>query len=103
MNTGSTMATSRPPYDPVKTVEAMFMGSVARIAYVMKDPVNYAPATRAVLAETAKKFQDALDDCEIQILDAKWYLEHQLALNKARREAKAREDTAASTKRKRDE
>jgi hypothetical protein len=97
------MATSKPPYDPVKTVEAMFMGSVARIAYVMKDPVNYAPATKAVLAETAKKFQDALDDCEIQIFDAKWYLEHQLNLNRARREAKAREDSAASAKRKRDE
>ncbi len=97
------MSTVKPPYDPVKTVEAMFMGSVARIAYVMKDPVNFAPATKAVLAETAKKFQDALDDCEIQILDAKWYLERQLALNKARREAKAREDSAASAKRKREE
>ncbi|KAJ9604338.1 hypothetical protein H2200_011172 [Cladophialophora chaetospira] len=97
------MTTSKPPYDPVKTVEAMFMGSVARIAYVMKDPVNFAPATRAVLAETAKKFQDALDDCELQILDAKWYLEDQLRINKARREAKAREDSAASAKRKREE
>jgi hypothetical protein len=97
------MATSKPPYDPVKTVEAMFMGSVARIAYVMKDPVNFAPATKAVLAETAKKFQDALDDCEIQILNAKWYLERQLAANKARREAKARDASASSAKRKRDE
>ena len=97
------MSTVKPPYDPVKTVEAMFMGSFARIAYDMKDPVNFAPATKAVLAETAKKFQDALDDCEIQILDAKWYLERQLALNKARREAKAREDSAASAKRKREE
>jgi hypothetical protein len=97
------MAAGKPPYDPVKTVEAMFMGSVARIAYVMKDPVNYAPATKAVLAETAKKFQDALDDCEIRILEAKWYLERQLEVNKARREAKAREESAASAKRKRDE
>ncbi|KIW64644.1 hypothetical protein PV04_09567 [Phialophora macrospora] len=97
------MATSKPPYDPVKTVEAMFMGSVARIAYVMKDPVNFAPATKAVLAETAKKFQDALDDCEIQILNAKWYLERQLAANKARREAKARDLSASTAKRKRDE
>ncbi|KIW86342.1 hypothetical protein Z517_01738 [Fonsecaea pedrosoi CBS 271.37] len=97
------MATAKPPYDPVKTVEGMFMGSVTRIAYAMKDPLNYAPSTKAVLAETAKKFQDALDDCEVQILDAKWYLERQLALNKARREAKAREDSAASAKRKRDE
>jgi hypothetical protein len=99
------MATSKPPYDPVKTVEGMFMGSVTRIAYAMKDPLNYAQSTKAVLAETAKKFQDALDDCEIQILDAKWYLENQLAINKARRAAaaKAKEDNAANAKRKHDE
>ncbi|KIW33380.1 uncharacterized protein PV07_00236 [Cladophialophora immunda] len=97
------MATTKPPYDPVKTVEGMFMGSVTRIAYAVKDPLNYAQSTKAVLAETAKKFQDALDDCEVQILEAKWYLERQLALNKTRRETKAREDSAASAKRKRDE
>ncbi|KIX08479.1 uncharacterized protein Z518_03135 [Rhinocladiella mackenziei CBS 650.93] len=97
------MATTKPPHDPVKTVEGMFNGSVTRIAYAMKDPLNYAQSTKAILVETAKKFQDALDDCEFQILDAKWYLEHQLALNKARREAKAREDNAASAKRKREE
>jgi hypothetical protein len=99
------MATSKPPYDPVKTVEGMFMGSVTRIAYAMKDPLNYAQSTKAVLAETAKKFQDALDDCEIQILDAKWYLENKLAMNRARRAAaaKAKEDSAATTKRKHDE
>lgn len=98
------MAAAKPPYDPVKTVEGMFNGSVTRIAYALKDPANYAQSTKAVLAETAKKFQDALDDCEIQILEAKWYLEHQLALNKARREAKAREESAAAhAKRKHDE
>jgi hypothetical protein len=98
------MSTAKPAYDPVKTVEGMFNGSVTRIAYVMKDPLNYAQSTKAVLAETAKKFQDALDDCEVQLLDAKWYLERQLALNKERREAKAREDSAAvSAKRKLDE
>jgi len=97
------MAATKPAYDPMKTVEGMFNGSVTRIAYAMKDPLNYAHSTRAVLVETAKKFQDALDDCEIQILDAKWYLEHKLAQNRARREAKAREDSAASAKRKRDE
>lgn len=95
-------ASTKPPSDPVKTVEGMFNGSVTRIAYAMRDPLNYAQSTKAILAETAKKFQDALDDCEIQILDAKWYLEHQLALNKARREAKAKEDSAASAKRKRE-
>lgn len=98
------MSAVKPPYDPVKTVEGMFNGSVTRIAYVMKDPLNYAQSTKAVLAETAKKFQDALDDCEIQLLDAKWYLERQLALNKERREAKAREENAAvSAKRKLDD
>ncbi|EXJ78640.1 hypothetical protein A1O1_09041 [Capronia coronata CBS 617.96] len=81
----------------------MFNGSVTRIAYAIKDPLNYAQSTKAVLAETAKKFQDALDDCEIQILEAKWYLEHQLALNKARREAEAREESAAHAKRKHEE
>ena len=102
-STTTNMSPSKPPYDPMKTVEGMFMGSVTRIAYAMKDPLNFAQSTKAVLAETAKKFQDALDDCEIQILDAKWYLERQLALNRARREAKAREDSVASAKRKRDE
>lgn len=97
------MAATKPPYDPVKTVEGMFNGSVTRIAYAMKDPQNFAQSTRAVLAETAKKFQDALDDCEIRILDAKWHLENQLALNRTRRETKAREDSAANAKRKRDE
>jgi len=95
------MSTTKPAYDPVKTVEGMFNGSVTRIAYVLKDPLNYAQSTKAVLAETAKKFQDALDDCEIQILDVKWYLERQLALNKERREAKAREDSAAAVSAKR--
>lgn len=97
------MATSKPPYDPVKTVEGMFMGSVTRIAYALRDPANFAQSTKTVLAETAKKFQDALDDCHIQIHGAKWYLEAQLELNKSRREAKAREDNAASVKRKREE
>lgn len=95
------MSTAKPAYDPVKTVEGMFNGSVTRIAYVLKDPLNYAQSTKAVLAETAKKFQDALDDCEVQILDVKWYLERQLALNKERREAKAREDNAAAVSAKR--
>lgn len=98
-----TMAATKPAYDPLRIVEGMFNGSVTRIAYAMKDPVNYAQSTRAVLVETAKKFQDALDDCEVQILDAKWYLENKLAQNRARREAKAKEDSAATAKRKRDE
>ncbi|KIW21167.1 hypothetical protein PV08_01747 [Exophiala spinifera] len=97
------MAVTKPAYDPLRIVEGMFNGSVTRIAYAMKDPVNYAQSTRAVLVETAKKFQDALDDCEVQILDAKWYLENKLAQNRARREAKAKEDSAATAKRKRDE
>jgi len=95
------MATApRPPYDPVKSVAGMFHGSVTRISYALKDPVHYAQGTGTVLAQTAKLFQDALDDCELQILDAKWYLEHQLAVHRARREAKAREESALTAKRK---
>lgn len=95
---------AKPSYDPIKAIEGMFNGSVTRIGYVFKDPAGYGANTRAVLAECAKRFQDALDDCEIQILDAKWYLEHQLAKNKLRREEKARESsTAAAAKRKLEE
>lgn len=97
------MATTKPLHDPVKTLEGMFNGSVTRIAYVLKDPTNFGQGTKAILAETAKKFQDALDDCEIQILEAKWYLEHQLSLNKAKREARAKEESAISAKRKHDD
>lgn len=96
------MAVTKGIYDPVKAVEGMFNGSVTRIAYVLKDPINYGGSTKMVLAECAKRFQDALDDCEIQLLDAKWYLEHQLKTNQLRREAQAREMGTAA-KRKHDE
>ena len=92
---------SKVAYDPMKTVEGMFNGSMILIGRAFKDPSANGPETRKVLSQTSKKFQDALDDCEIQISDAKWYLEHQLALNKDRREAKAAEETA-SAKRKLD-
>jgi len=97
------------PYDPVQTVAGMFSGSIMRLAYVLQDPKNYSESTKIILAECTKKYQDALDDCQIQILDAKWYLERKLAENKARREAevKAKEaNTApvpAPAKRKHDE
>ncbi len=71
-----------------------------------------------MLRESAKRYDDALDDCLIQIvrmgqgrvrrvmlirnlqLDAKWLLEHQLAQNRARRAREAAETEMASNKRK---
>lgn len=84
------------PYDPVNTVQGMFNGSVVRIAYALKDPKKLSESTKLILAECTKKYQDALDDCEIQILDAKWYLERKLAENKARREAEAKAKEAST-------
>lgn len=91
------------PHDPMKTVDGMFKGCVMRMAYAFKDPKNFGESTKIIISECTKKYQDALDDCEIQILDAKWYLEQKLAENKARREEKAREASAATAKRKHDE
>lgn len=90
-------------YDPVVSIEGMYHGSVTRIAYALKDPSNFGQSTRGIIQECSKQYQDALDDCEIQILDAKWYLEHQLRLRKQEREAKSREEQAASAKRKHSE
>ena len=97
------MSSSRGPYDPMRSVYGMWNGSLIRIANLFKDPAQYKDGTPAVLTETAKRYQDALDDCEIQILEAKWYLEHQLALNKARREQQASESLTAPNKRKLEE
>ncbi len=91
------------PYDPITSIEGMFNGCITRIGQAIKDPVHFGPSTKGVLLECSKRFQDALDDCEVQILEAKFYLEHQLALNKARREAKAREEGAVTGKRKHDQ
>ena len=88
-------------YDPMIVVEAMFNGCVTRIGQTFGNPKEYAEGTKTVLPECTKRFQDALDDCEIQILDAKWYLEHKLAENKARREARAKETSIVSTSNKR--
>lgn len=96
------MAVSKPPYDPVKVIEGMFNGSVTRIGQALKNPSDYSGSTKTVLAECAKKFHDALDDCEVQLLDAKWYLEHQLRMNRMRREAQARE-MGTAVKRKHEE
>lgn len=76
-------------YDPVKALDGMFWGAIIRIAQALKDP-KFRSKTRLVVAECTKKYHDTLDDCEVQILDAKWYLESKLAENKARREAEAR-------------
>ena len=77
-----------PAYDPVKSIEGMFNGSLKRLAYFMKDRKNYGERTAVVLKETSKRYQDALDDCEIQILEAKWYLEERLRLNRLKRAPK---------------
>lgn len=97
------MAQTKPhaPYDPVKSVVAMWNGTITRLGYFFKDPANYGKLTKAVLISTSRRYQDALDDCEIQILEAKWYLEHQLKLNKERREAaQAEKEDSTSAKRK---
>lgn len=96
------MATAK-PYDPVVSIEGMYHGSVTRIAYALKDPGNFGQSTKAIIQECSKQFHDALDDCEIQIIDAKWYLEHQLELRKEQRAAKAREEQVATAKRKHDQ
>lgn len=97
------MAQLKAPYDPIKSVEGMFNGTLTRLGYFFKDPDNYGASTKVVLSETAKRYQDALDDCEIQILEAKWYLEHQLQLHRRRREAQAQKEDVTAAKRKLDE
>ena len=74
-------------YDPLKVAEGMLNGAITRIALTLRDPKQYGKATPAVLASTAKLYQDALDDVEIQILEVKWLLEQRLADNKKKREA----------------
>lgn len=79
---------SKIPYDPIVSVEGMYKGSVrpnislawkditliiprwqlTRLGYFFKDPKRYGDATLAVLRETAKRYDDALDDCLIQIV-----------------------------------
>lgn len=90
---------------------------LTRLGYFFKDPKHYGEATLGVLRETAKRYDDALNDCLIQIvskimqlgglrssqqsqLEAKWLLEHQLAQNRARRAREAAETEHASNKRK---
>lgn len=41
---------------------------LTRLGYFFKDPETYGDATLAVLRETAKRYDDALDDCLIQIV-----------------------------------
>ena len=80
---------SSTPYDPLESVEGMFNCSVSRdcqldrfgelntdssmlqltwLAYYFKDRQNYGAHTVSVLKETSRRYQDALDDCEIQIV-----------------------------------
>jgi hypothetical protein len=41
---------------------------LTRLGYFFKNPKLYGEATLAVLRETAKRYDDALDDCLIQIV-----------------------------------
>lgn len=85
----------------------MYNGLLTRTGYLLRDPKNYGEPSPYIFAELQKRFHDALDDCEIRLLDVKWYLEQQLKENKARREQKVVSDIRAATessatKRKRD-
>ena len=98
MATVTAQPNPRPPYDPVKSVQGMFNGSLISIAKAFKNSAVFGPDTKHLLSTFSKRFQDALDDCEVQILEAKWCLEHQLALNKAQREAQALEENLVKRK-----
>ncbi|RMD45037.1 hypothetical protein DV735_g204, partial [Chaetothyriales sp. CBS 134920] len=97
------MAATARPSSAIARIEGAFNRCVMRIAQAVQDPSTYGDSTKPFIQECALQFHDALDDCEVQILDAKWYLEHQLAQNKARREARAREEGLAAQKRKLDQ
>lgn len=106
MNASSAVgSTSKPAYDPVKALEGMFKGAVIRVAQSLRDPKNYGASTSIVLPEVTKRFHDAIDDIEIQLLEAKWDLEARLAANRAARASEQAATTAEteSAKRKRAE
>lgn len=46
------------------------MIQLIRLANYFKDPASYGQRTQEVLRATAKRYQDALDDCEIQIVSS---------------------------------
>lgn len=106
MNASSAVgSTSKPAYDPVKALEGMFKGAVIRVAQSLRDPKNYGASTSIVLPEVTKRFHDAIDDIEIQLLEAKWDLEARLAANRAARASEQAATTAETetAKRKRAE
>jgi hypothetical protein len=88
--------------DPITTLEGTYNGLIIRMGYAIRDPANFGPSTRVIFQECSKQFQDALDDCQIQIDRAKWYLEDQLRQRKEAR-ARALEQQAVAPKRKHDE
>jgi hypothetical protein len=88
--------------DTITTLEGTYNGLIIRMGYAIKDPANFGASTRVIFQECSKQFQDALDDCQIQIDRAKWYLEDQLRQRKEAR-AKAQEQQSAPAKRKHDE
>ena len=67
------------------------------------DPQNFGSSTHDILKATSAKYQVALDKCEIQILNAKWILEYQLAQARAKREASKPVEIPKQNKRKLEE
>lgn len=102
---GAAGLAAKPSYDPAKALEGMFKGAVIRVAQSLRDPKNYGASTSIVLPEVTKRFHDAIDDIEIQLLEAKWDLEARLAANRTARELEQAASTVetGSAKRKRTE
>ncbi|KPI35544.1 uncharacterized protein AB675_10981 [Cyphellophora attinorum] len=81
------MATPKPPYDPVKSIEGMYNGTLTRIAYSFKDTVNFGRARRLRDPNTGREM----------------VLRAPAACAQTEAGAKAREEQAATAKRKRSE
>lgn len=65
----------------------MLKGSLKRLGDFFSDPQNFGSMTHDVLKGTSTRYQEALDKCEIQILNAKWMLEYDLSQARAKRVA----------------
>lgn len=75
-------------HHPLQTIEGMLKGSLKRLGDFFKDPQNFGSMTHDVLKGTGQRYQEALDKCEIQILNAKWMLEYELEQIRAKRAPK---------------
>ena len=78
-------------HHPLQTIEGMLKGSLKRLGDFFKDPQNFGSMTHDVLKGTGQRYQEALDKCEIQILNAKWMLEYELDQIRAKRAPKPAE------------